>query len=99
MAESQVPAGGAEITIDDGVLHVPDNPIVPYIEGDGIGVDITPVMHKVVDAAVDKAYGGAARFIGWRSWPGRRPTIGPAPGCPMKPSRPFAAIGYPSKAR
>ena len=64
MAEFQVPAGGAEITIDDGVLHVPDHPIVPYIEGDGIGVDITPVMHKVVDAAVDKAYGGR-RKIHW----------------------------------
>ena len=64
MAEPQVPADGAEITINDGVLQVPDNPIVPYIEGDGIGVDITPVMQKVVDAAVDKAYGGG-RKIHW----------------------------------
>ena len=38
------------------MLNVPDNPIIPYIEGDGIGVDITPVMIKVIDAAVDKAY-------------------------------------------
>ncbi len=43
---------------------VPDNPIIPYIEGDGIGVDITPVMIKVVDAAVSKAYGGK-RKIAW----------------------------------
>ena len=64
MAEPHVPTGGAKITLDNGALHVPNNPIVPYIEGDGIGVDITPVMHKVVDAAVDKAYGGQ-RKIHW----------------------------------
>ena len=63
-AEYQAPAGGDKITIADGVLHVPDNPIIPYIEGDGIGVDITPVMHRVVDAAVAKAYGDA-RSIHW----------------------------------
>jgi len=45
-------------------LTVPDNPIVPFIEGDGIGIDITPVMKKVVDAAVEKAYGGK-RKISW----------------------------------
>ncbi len=43
---------------------VPDHPIIPFIEGDGIGVDITPVMQKVVDAAVAKAYKGA-RKIHW----------------------------------
>ena len=42
----------------DGVLQVPDEPEIPYIEGDGTGVDITPVMLKVVDAAVQKSYGG-----------------------------------------
>lgn len=63
-AEYQAPVGGDKITIADGVLHVPDNPIIPYIEGDGIGVDITPVMHRVVDAAVAKAYGDA-RGIHW----------------------------------
>ena len=53
----QVPKGGAKVTVgNDGALNVPDNPIVPFIEGDGIGVDITPVMKRVVDAAVDKAY-------------------------------------------
>ncbi|MDT1883873.1 NADP-dependent isocitrate dehydrogenase, partial [Acinetobacter baumannii] len=45
-------------------LNVPDNPVIPYIEGDGTGVDIAPVMIKVVDAAVEKAYGGA-RKISW----------------------------------
>lgn len=61
----QVPAGGDKITVNaDHTLNVPDNPIIPYIEGDGIGVDISPAMIKVVDAAVDKAYGGK-RKIAW----------------------------------
>lgn len=52
-----VPSDGSAIVIDDnGKLIVPDNPIVPFIRGDGIGADITPVMKKVVDAAVAKAY-------------------------------------------
>ena len=53
---------GSPITMENGVLVVPDNPIVHYIEGDGIGVDITPVMIEVVDAAVDKAYSGAKQI-------------------------------------
>lgn len=61
----QVPASGDKITVNaDLTLNVPDNPVIPYIEGDGIGVDISPVMMKVVDAAVDKAYGGK-RKISW----------------------------------
>jgi isocitrate dehydrogenase len=61
----KVPSGGARITLNkDFSLNVPDNPIIPYIEGDGTGVDITPVMIKVVDAAVAKAYGGK-RKIHW----------------------------------
>jgi isocitrate dehydrogenase len=61
----KVPAGGAKITVNkDYSLNVPDNPIIPYIEGDGTGFDITPVMIKVVDAAVAKAYGGK-RKIHW----------------------------------
>ena len=52
------------ITMENGQLHVPDEPTVHYIEGDGIGVDITPVMISVVDAAVNKAYGGT-RHIRW----------------------------------
>jgi isocitrate dehydrogenase len=60
-----VPANGEKITASsDGSLIVPDNPIIPFIEGDGIGVDITPVMIDVVDAAVEKAYGGR-RKIHW----------------------------------
>ncbi|HTI45884.1 MAG TPA: NADP-dependent isocitrate dehydrogenase [Casimicrobiaceae bacterium] len=61
----KVPSAGAKITVNrDFSLNVPDNPIIPYIEGDGTGVDITPVMIKVVDAAVAKAYGGK-RKIHW----------------------------------
>ena len=61
----KVPASGARITVNpDYSINVPDNPIIPYIEGDGTGFDITPVMIKVVDAAVAKAYGGK-RKIAW----------------------------------
>ena len=61
----KVPADGKKITVNaDFSLNVPDNPILPYIEGDGTGVDISPVMIKVVDAAVAKAYGGK-RKISW----------------------------------
>lgn len=61
----QVPIEGEKITVNaDNSLHVPDNPIIPYIEGDGIGVDISPVMIAVVNAAVDKAYAGG-RKISW----------------------------------
>ncbi len=61
----QVPADGGKIAVNaDLSLNVPDRPIIPFIEGDGTGVDITPVMRKVVDAAVAKAYGGQ-RSIAW----------------------------------
>ena len=61
----QVPAGGDKITVNaDMSLNVPNNPIIPFIEGDGIGIDISPVMIKVVDAAVAKAYNGE-RKIAW----------------------------------
>ena len=61
----QMPTSGEKITINnDASLNVPDQPIIPFIEGDGTGVDITPVMRRVVDAAVVKAYGGK-RSIAW----------------------------------
>ena len=61
----QVPTSGGKITVNqDGSLNVPNNPIIPFIEGDGIGVDITPPMIEVVNAAVEKAYGGS-KSISW----------------------------------
>ena len=61
----KVPTEGDKITVnDDFSLNVPNNPVIPYIEGDGIGVDVTPPMIKVVDAAVAKAYGGK-KSISW----------------------------------
>ena len=60
-----IPEDGEKITINaDNSLNIPNNPIIPFIEGDGIGTDITPVMMKVVDAAVAKAYDGT-RAIKW----------------------------------
>ena len=61
----KIPANGEKIKVNaDFSLQVPDNPIIPFIEGDGTGLDITPVMIKVVDAAVAKAYAGK-RTIRW----------------------------------
>ena len=61
----EIPASGTKITSNsDFSLNVPDEPIIPYIEGDGIGIDITPVMHKVINAAVSKAYDNT-RKIHW----------------------------------
>jgi len=61
----KIPTEGKKITVNsDFSLNVPDHPIIPFIEGDGTGLDITPVMLKVVDAAVAKAYAGA-RKIHW----------------------------------
>lgn len=59
-----MPKFGEKITQVNGVLNIPDQPIIPFIEGDGIGVDITPVMMNVVDAAVEKAYAGSKK-IAW----------------------------------
>jgi len=60
-----VPGSGTRISSnDDGSLNVPDHPVIPYIEGDGTGVDITPVCRKVMDTAVEKAYGDS-RSLAW----------------------------------
>ena len=99
-----VPADGDKITVNaDLSLNVPNHPIIPFIEGDGIGVDITPAMIAVVDAAVQKAYGGK-RSIEWmevycgekadRIYPNSRKTSGFSPriyGC--NPLVPLVGIG------
>ncbi|SAK74156.1 isocitrate dehydrogenase [Caballeronia fortuita] len=70
-----VPADGDKITVNaDFSLNVSDQPIIPYIEGDGTGVDITPVMIKVVDAAVEKAYGGKCKIQWMEVFAGEKAT-------------------------
>ena len=69
----KIPAGGEKISVNkDFSLSVPDNPVIPYIEGDGTGVDITPVMIKVVDAAVKKAYGGKKKIVWMEMYAGEK---------------------------
>jgi len=71
----KVPTDGQKITVNpDFTLNVPDQPVIPYIEGDGTGIDITPVMLKVVDAAVAKAYGGARRIAWMEVFAGEKST-------------------------
>ena len=70
-----VPSGGQKITVNkDYSINVSEQPIIPYIEGDGTGVDITPVMIKVVDAAVAKAYGGKRRIHWMEIYAGEKAT-------------------------
>lgn len=70
-----IPLDGAKIQVDtNGKLSVPNNPIVVYIEGDGIGVDITPVMMKVVNAAVQKAYSGSRQIKWMEAYAGEKST-------------------------
>ena len=57
-----IPSEGNKINMKNGILEVPDNPIIPFIEGDGIGIDITPAMINVVDNAVKIAYGGEKKI-------------------------------------
>ena len=69
----KVPAEGEKIQARaDHSLIVPDNPIIPFIEGDGIGVDITPVMRNVVDSAVAKAYGTKLRIHWMEGYAGEK---------------------------
>ena len=71
----KVPSDGQKITVNpDFSLNVPDNPIIPFIEGDGTGLDITPVMIKVVDAAVAKAYGGKKKIHWMEIYAGEKST-------------------------
>jgi len=70
-----VPAGGQKITVNsDHTLNVPNNPVIPYIEGDGIGIDITPVMKNVVDEAVKKAYSGQKQIHWMEIFAGEKAT-------------------------
>ncbi len=71
----KIPTKGEKITLNnDYSLNVPDQPIIPFIEGDGIGVDITPVMKKVIDASVEKAYGGQKQIQWMEIFAGEKAT-------------------------
>ena len=69
-----IPADGQKITIENGRLNVPNNPIIPFIEGDGIGIDVTPTMRKVVDAAVKVAYQGEKKISWMEVYAGEKAT-------------------------
>lgn len=69
-----IPESGKQITIVDGKLNVPNTPIIPYIEGDGIGIDVTPTMINVVDAAVQKAYGNDKKIHWMEVYAGEKAT-------------------------
>jgi isocitrate dehydrogenase len=68
----EVPTEGEKIRFENGRLIVPDRPIIPFILGDGIGVDVTPAMQKVLDAAVEKAYGGRRKIVWLEVFAGER---------------------------
>jgi len=71
----KIPDTGEKITCNaDFSINVPDEPIIPYIEGDGIGIDVTPVMKKVIDAAVDKAYSGKKKIHWMEIFAGEKAT-------------------------
>ncbi|HVZ60051.1 MAG TPA: isocitrate/isopropylmalate family dehydrogenase, partial [Terriglobales bacterium] len=76
MAESYngvpIPADGAKITYSNGVYHVPDNPIIPFIEGDGTGRDIWKASARVFNAAVEKAYQGKRRIAWYEIFAGEK---------------------------
>jgi isocitrate dehydrogenase len=72
----QIPSDGDKITVNaDFSLNVPDRPIIPFIEGDGIGVDVTPVMQKVLDEAVAKAYGGQRSIVWMEVFAGEKANV------------------------
>ena len=64
MNNIKIPSGGQKISMIDGKLNIPNNPIIPFIEGDGIGSDIWATSARVLDSAVEKAYGGDKK-INW----------------------------------
>ena len=68
-----VPKKGTKITIENEKLVVPDDPIIPFIEGDGIGPDIWRATKLVIDAAVEKAYKGKRKSSGWKFMPATKP--------------------------
>ena len=72
LTKYEAPTHGDRIVKKDGKLVVPDNPVVPFVEGDGIGPDITSAMRKVVDSAVEKAYQGKRKIAWWEIFAGQK---------------------------
>src|SRR5437868_11924656 len=69
---ARVPEGGERITVKNGEINVPNNPIIPYIEGDGTGPDIWRATARVVEAAVEKAYRGERRIVWMEVYAGEK---------------------------
>jgi isocitrate dehydrogenase len=67
-----IPSGGEKIAVKGTEINVPDNPIIPFIEGDGIGADIWKATRKVVDTAVEKAYGGKRKIVWMEIYAGEK---------------------------
>lgn len=76
-----LPTEGDKITIDNGVLSVPNNPIIPFIEGDGTGRDIWKASKRALDAAVEKAYNGEKKSLGTKYLLAKKHSTSTASGC------------------
>ncbi|WP_458576050.1 isocitrate/isopropylmalate family dehydrogenase [Aliamphritea spongicola] len=70
----RVPEGEKITFTGDNLIQVPDRPVIPFIEGDGIGTDVSPVMIEVVDAAVKQAYGGSKKIAWMEVYAGEKAT-------------------------
>ena len=81
----ELPQNGQPIEYSNGQYQVPDNPIIPFIEGDGTGRDIWKASQRVFDAAVEKAYGGKRTIAGSKSSPAKKHFASSAPGCRTTP--------------
>lgn len=90
----------SKITINEaGALLVPNEVEIPFIEGDGVGPEITAVTQKVVNAAIEKAYNGRRRILWEEVLAGGKAFEKQVPGCPTRPCRPSATTASASKAR
>ena len=94
-----VPSDGKKIGYSGGKYEVPDNPIIPFIEGDGTGRDIWKASVRVFDAAVEKAYKASAASPGTKYLPEKKPRRSSTPGCPTTRSTPFASFASRSRGR
>ena len=88
---------GATIGYSSGQYQVPDNPIIPFIEGDGTGRDIWKASVRVFDAAVEKAYKGQRRVVWYEVFAGEKAKAHSTTGCQTTPLMPFAIFAPPSR--